>query len=123
MKLQFDKDLEYQKQAVAAVVDLFKGQTPMQSNFTVTAWGRQIGMYDTANGIGNRLEIDEEDILSNLNAVQLRNGIAQTKNLKPGQYDFDVEMETGTGKTYVYLRTILELNKNTANDLEWFHRM
>ena len=112
MKLQFDKDLEYQKQAVAAVVDLFKGQTPMQSNFTVTGWGRQIGMFDTAHGIGNRLEIDEEDILNNLHAVQLRNGIAQTKILKIGQYDFDVEMETGTGKTYVYLRTILELNKN-----------
>ncbi|MDD4592549.1 MAG: DEAD/DEAH box helicase family protein [Parabacteroides sp.] len=84
----------------------------MQSNFTVTGWGRQIGLYDTDHGIGNRLEIDEEDILNNLNAVQLRNGIAQTKNLKPGQYDFDVEMETGTGKTYVYLRTILELHKN-----------
>ncbi|MDD3024537.1 MAG: DEAD/DEAH box helicase family protein, partial [Syntrophomonadaceae bacterium] len=112
MKLKFDKDLVYQNQAVAAVVDLFKGQTPMQSNFTVTAWGIQIGMYDTANGIGNRLEIDEEDILTNLNAVQLRNGIAQTKYLRPGQYDFDVEMETGTGKTYVYLRTILELHKN-----------
>jgi len=112
MKLQFDKDLIYQKQAVAAVVDLFKGQTPMQSNFTVTTWGRQIGIFDTNHGIGNRLELDEEDILNNLNAVQLRNGIAQTKSLKAGQYDFDVEMETGTGKTYVYLRTILELNKN-----------
>ncbi|MEA1959960.1 MAG: DEAD/DEAH box helicase family protein [Bacillota bacterium] len=112
MKLQFDKDLEYQKQAVEAVVDLFKGQTPMQSNFTVTGWGKQIGLYDTDHGIGNRLELDEEDIFNNLHEVQLRNGIAQTKSLKPGQYDFDVEMETGTGKTYVYLRTILELNKN-----------
>ncbi len=84
MKLQFDKDLEYQKQAVAAVVDLFKGQTPVQSNFTVMAWGRQIGMFDTEHGVGNRLEFDEEDILTNLHAVQLRNGIAQTSSLKPG---------------------------------------
>ena len=45
MKLQFDKDLEYQKQAVAAVVELFKGQTPMQSNFTVTGWTRKILPY------------------------------------------------------------------------------
>ncbi len=112
MKLQFDKDLEYQKQAVAAVVDLFKGQTPAQSNFTVAAWGGRVGMFDTENGIGNRLELDEEDILKNLHKVQLKNGVAPTKSLKTGQYDFDVEMETGTGKTYVYLRTILELNKN-----------
>ena len=108
MKLQFDKDLEYQKQAVAAVVDLFKGQTPMQSNFTVTAWGRQIGMYDTEHGIGNRLELDEEDILANLQEVQLRNGIAQTTKLKSGEYSSDLEMETGTGKTYVICAAILD---------------
>ncbi|MDA8226713.1 MAG: DEAD/DEAH box helicase family protein [Desulfitobacterium hafniense] len=112
MKLKFEADLEYQKQAVAVVVDLFKGQTPMQSNFTVTAYAGQIGMYDTEHGVGNKLELDEEDILNNLGEVQLRNGIAQTKSLRAGQYDFDVEMETGTGKTYVYLRTIFELNKS-----------
>ena len=116
MKLQFDKDLEYQKQAIAAVVDLFKGQTPMQSNFTVTAhynqFAGQIGLQHTEHGVGNKLEIDEEDILKNLQNVQLRNGIAQTKVLKKDHYDFDVEMETGTGKTYVYLRTIFELYKN-----------
>ena len=112
MKLQFDKDLPYQRQAIAAVVDLFKGQTPRQSNFTVAAWGKQIGMLDTDHGVGNRLELDEGDIIKNLQAVQLRQGLAQTKLLKKGQYDFAVEMETGTGKTYVYLRTILELNKN-----------
>jgi type III restriction enzyme len=76
MKLQFDKDLEYQKQAVAAVVDLFKGQTPVQSNFTVMAWSGQVGMFDTEHGVGNRLELDEEDILNNLKVVQLRNCIA-----------------------------------------------
>jgi type III restriction enzyme len=112
MKLQFDKDLEYQKQAVAAVVDLFKGQTPARSNFTVCSLGGVFGISVTEHGVGNRLELDEEDILKNLNKIQLQNGIAQTKGLKPGHYDFDIEMETGTGKTYVYLRTILELNKN-----------
>jgi type III restriction enzyme len=112
MKLQFDKNLEYQHQAIASIVDLFRGQTPMQTNFTVSAYRGQIGLYDSTNGIGNRLELDEDEILENLQAIQLRNGLAQTKSLKAGKYDFDIDMETGTGKTYVYLRTILELHKN-----------
>lgn len=111
MKLQFDKNLEYQLQAIASIVDLFRGQTPMQTNFTVSAYKGGIGLVDSGNGIGNRLELDEEEILKNLQEVQLRNGLPQTKTLKAGNYDFDVEMETGTGKTYVYLRTILELHK------------
>src|SRR5690606_18044710 len=94
------------------VVDLFRGQTPMHTNFTVSAYNGQIGLFDTENGIGNRLELDEEEILKNLQEVQLRNGLPQTKYLKAGEYDFDIEMETGTGKTYVYLRTIFELHKN-----------
>lgn len=111
MKLQFDKNLEYQHQAIASIVDLFRGQTPMQTNFTVSDYNGQVGLFDTGNGIGNRLELDEEEILKNLQEVQLRNGLPQTKTLKAGNYDFDVEMETGTGKTYVYIRTILELHK------------
>lgn len=111
MKLQFDANLHYQEQAVSAVVDLFRGQTPKQSNFTVSAYAGQIGMEENEHGIGNKLELDEVDLLENLQAVQLRGGLPQTKSLKRGAYDFDVEMETGTGKTYVYLRTIFELNK------------
>ncbi|MEG0396811.1 MAG: DEAD/DEAH box helicase family protein, partial [Oscillospiraceae bacterium] len=111
MKLQFDANLHYQEQAVSAVVDLFRGQTPKQSNFTVSAYAGQIGIYDTEHGIGNKLELTEEEILANLQDIQLRNGLPQTKRLKKGCFDFDVEMETGTGKTYVYLRTIFELNK------------
>ena len=112
MKLQFDANLEYQEQAISSIVDIFRGQTPMQSNFTVSAYSGQIGLFDSTNGIGNRLELDEDEILENLQAIQLRNGLAQTKALKTGKYDFDVEMETGTGKTYVYLRTIFEIHKN-----------
>ncbi|HBH13114.1 MAG TPA: type III restriction endonuclease subunit R [Clostridiales bacterium] len=111
MKLQFNPNLDYQQQAIASVVDLFLGQTPKQSNFTVSYMCGQIGVFDTQNGIGNKLELDEEDILRNLQVVQLRNGLPQTKKLIRGQYDFDIEMETGTGKTYVYLRSIYELNK------------
>lgn len=110
MKLQFDANLHYQEQAVSAVVDLFRGQTPKQSSFTISNYSDQGTMY-TDNGIGNKLELVDEEILENLQAVQLRNGLPQTKALKKGAYDFDIEMETGTGKTYVYLRTIFELNK------------
>ena len=111
MKLQFNPNLDYQHHAISSVVDLFLGQTPKQSNFTVSYVTTQPGLYDTDNGIGNWLELDEEDILRNLQAVQLRNGLPQTKKLIRGKYDFDIEMETGTGKTYVYLRSIYELNK------------
>ena len=112
MKLKFNPDLEFQRQAVAAAVDLFIGQTPKQSNFTVSHMIGQIGLMDTQNGIGNKLELDEEDILANLQAVQLRNGLKKTDIFKTSVYNFDIEMETGTGKTYVYLRTIFELNQH-----------
>lgn len=113
MKLQFDANLEYQEQAVSSVVDLFRGQTPKQSNFTVSLYNTMEGQgtFFSTTGIGNKLELDEEDILDNLNEVQLRNGLKQSTALEHGKYDFDIEMETGTGKTYVYLRTIFELNK------------
>ena len=113
MKLQFDANLEYQEQAISSVVDLFRGQTPKHSNFTVSLYNTMEGQgtFFSTTGIGNKLELDEEDILDNLNEVQLRNGLKQSTALEHGKYDFDIEMETGTGKTYVYLRTIFELSK------------
>lgn len=113
MKLQFDANLDYQEQAVSSVVDLFRGQTPKQSNFTVSLYNEIEGQGTmfTTTGIGNKLELDEEDIFENLKEIQLRNGLKQSASLERGKYDFDIEMETGTGKTYVYLRTIFELNK------------
>ena len=60
-------------------------------------------------GIGNRLTLLDEELLANLHAIQLRHGLAPSASLASG--DFTVEMETGTGKTYVYLRTVFELNK------------
>ena len=89
MKLKFDSTLEYQHQAVLSVVDLFRGQTPKQSNFTVTSYTGQVGMYDSANGVGNKLDLSDEGILANLNEIQLRNGLPQTNNLKAEEYDFD----------------------------------
>ena len=113
MKLHFEPDLDFQRQAIDAVCDLFRGQEVCRTEFTVTrdAGGDQwpLAFADNDLGIGNRLSLPDEQILDNLKAVQLRNGLPPSDTLESG--DFTVEMETGTGKTYVYLRTILELNK------------
>jgi type III restriction enzyme len=119
MELHFEDDLDYQKTAIDSVVSLFKGQEISRSEFTVTFQPHSymqgnpnlsLGMEESQFGIGNRLVLVDEEIEQNLRKVQLQNGLRPTKKLGSG--DFTVEMETGTGKTYVYLRTIFELNKN-----------
>jgi type III restriction enzyme len=114
MKLHFEPDLDYQKRAIEAVADLFRGQEINRTEFTVTrqeAGGLQgeLGLVESELGIGNRLTLLDDEIITNLKDIQLRNGLAPSSALTSG--DFTVEMETGTGKTYVYLRTIFELNK------------
>lgn len=68
-----------------------------------------MGFVESELGIGNRLQLLDDEILENLHAIQLKNGLRPSESLASG--DFTVEMETGTGKTYVYLRTIFELNQ------------
>jgi len=113
MKLHFEPNLDYQLQAIDAVCDLFHGQETCRTEFTVThdAADLQIRMAFAQNdlGIGNRLTLLDDELLANLHAIQLRHGLAPSTSLESG--DFTVEMETGTGKTYVYLRTVFELNR------------
>lgn len=112
MKLHFEANLDYQLQAIEAVCDLFRGQEICRSEFTVTKnalGGSFLPGMESDLGIGNRLSLLDEEILGNLNDIQLRNGLPPSERLDSG--DFTIEMETGTGKTYVYLRTIFELNK------------
>ena len=124
MKLHFEPDLDYQLQAIEAVCDLFRGQEVCRTEFTVTMKApapaddlfpgtapRQLtlGVAESDLGVGNRLTLLDDELHSNLQDVQLRNGLPPSGTLASG--DFTVEMETGTGKTYVYLRTIFELNK------------
>lgn len=112
MKLYFEPDLDFQLQAIEAVCDLFRGQEVCRSEFTVTPGPSEAQdrlFAESHLGIGNRLTLLDEEILSNLKDVQIRNGVSPSDSLASG--DFTVEMETGTGKTYVYLRTIFELNK------------
>ena len=113
MKLQFEPDLEFQIQAVEAVCDLFRGQEICRTEFTVTADPSQpqarLAPFENELGVGNRFTLLDDEIFENLKDIQLRNSIVPSDSLDSG--DFTVEMETGTGKTYVYLRTIFELNK------------
>jgi len=114
MKLQFESDLDYQHAAIEAVCDLFRGQETNRTEFTVTrAAGSdvqgELGLMESELGIGNRLTLLDDEIIGNLTDIQLRNGLPPSTGLTSG--DFTVEMETGTGKTYVYLRTVFELNK------------
>jgi len=113
MKLKFEPDLDFQLQAVDAICDLFHGQEICQTEFAVIESGTtsqlRIAFDEVEVGIGNRLNLLDEQILKNLNDIQIRNGLQPSRVLNSA--DFTVEMETGTGKTYVYLRTIFELNR------------
>lgn len=113
MKLHFEPNLDYQLQAIEAVCGLFHGQETCRTEFTVTRDGAdaqtRLAFAQNDLGIGNRLTLLDDEMLANLHAIQLRHGLAPSTSLTSG--DFTVEMETGTGKTYVYLRTVFELNK------------
>jgi type III restriction enzyme len=127
MKLHFESNLDYQHAAIEAVCDLFRGQEVCRTEFTVSSQSAQsvvgqgelplggsftqgqLGLVQNELGVGNRLTLLDDELLANLNDIQLHNGLRPSSVLTSG--DFTVEMETGTGKTYVYLRTIFELNK------------
>lgn len=121
---QFDSHQQYQLDAIASVVDLFDGQ-PKDADKIATILRGVVSTKTDAQGelavdtaqeigaIGNNLVLDNAAILANLQAVQDRNGLEVSNTLAQendaAKLDFDIEMETGTGKTYVYLRTVFEL--------------
>lgn len=125
MKLNFDANQTYQTDAVKSVTDLFEGQPLKQGDFELSLSGDELNLG--VGGFGNRFALSEEELLKNLKAVQKSNELAESGSLEYIKYEdednegkkiitcnfpnFTVEMETGTGKTYVYLRTIYELNK------------
>lgn len=106
MKLKF-KNQDFQTDAVNAVVDLFTGQEKTRSTFSVVEEKQMSLMNDL--GVGNALYIDGQAISNNMHAVQKRNRLPMTPTADDMQ--FCIEMETGTGKTYVYTKTIFELNR------------
>lgn len=121
MEFKFDAHQQYQQDAIAAVADLFEGQPSDVASLMTTLQGiapdsgDQVRAFEIASevgAVGNNLMLDNPAILQNLQAIQDRNGLEVVGELAGGELDFDVEMETGTGKTYVYLRTVFELAKN-----------
>jgi type III restriction enzyme len=115
MKIQFNPNLNFQKEAISSITDIFKGQEVCQTNFTVAPLKNPsqstIGKINNEGGVGNKLELLDEDISENVRDIQLRNGLKPSDNIDINDLNFTVEMETGTGKTYVYLRTIFEMNQ------------
>lgn len=129
MKLQFEANQQFQLEAIAAITDLFEGQPQGQPEYSVISLGPAGGLFEgqesTELGVGNRLLLPADQLRENVRTVQARNGVEidepstdlEAWRLFDGPANharkcphFSVEMETGTGKTYVYLRTIFELS-------------
>ncbi len=132
MKIKFDGNLEFQKEAIESITGIFEGQESCKANFTVLAPPKKekeyeqisflehspeyqqmsINYSEETEGYSNKLSLLDDEILENIQKIQLKNGLKQStiKDIK-NDYNFTVEMETGTGKTYVYLRSIFEMNK------------
>lgn len=107
MKLTFEPNLQFQQDAIKSITDLFEGQ-PLEDglfNFDLI----EKDTLQLIDGVGNNMIISQDQILENLQSIQAANEIKVSKELDG--MNFSVEMETGTGKTYVYLRTIYELNQ------------
>lgn len=126
MKLQF-KIQQYQTDAVESVVGVFagqpntgqttytmdKGRTYVESNGTRVEQRTLDLPQDDTGYCNGEIALTDSDLVSNIRAVQTRNNIRPSQELskKLGRCELDVEMETGTGKTYVYIKTMFELNK------------
>ena len=88
----------HQEKAISSIVDIFQGQIKNKSHYNI---------FDGEAVCSNELLISWDEILNNLNAIQNKNAIEESFMLQG--LDFTIEMETGTGKTFVYIKTILEL--------------
>lgn len=130
MKFNF-KIQQYQTDAVDAVVKVFNGQgfydkvsyirdlgkiKPKDTQMMFGMTDEEMELYDPMNDTGYKneiLEISDEQLLHNIQRLQSENNIKQSPSLVKdlGRCSLDIEMETGTGKTYVYIKTMFELNK------------
>lgn len=124
MKLKFKRQ-PFQTEAVTAVADTFAGQPkaegvsykidPGKIGKTSKAGKTQYGFDYSQSGFKNReLALTKDQLLANIQAVQQRQNLPQSVNLvstKVCAVNLDIEMETGTGKTYCYIKTMFELNR------------
>ena len=119
MKLKF-KTQAYQTAAVQAVVDCFKGQPPASAeaiSYRIDPGKAKKGVEDlfAEGGFKNAdLKLTDSTLLENITQIQHQQNLPQSSELvktKVSRVNLDIEMETGTGKTYCYIKTIFELNK------------
>lgn len=127
MKFNF-KIQQYQTDAVEAVINVFNGQgfhknggyirdlgtlerpTAVQTSFLDED---EANIYDDTGFKNDELDITDTQLLTNIQKLQKDNNIKVSPSLVKnfGKCSLDIEMETGTGKTYVYIKTMFELNK------------
>ena len=112
MKFQFESNLEHQDKAIKSIIDIFSGIKTRNGMFTIER--NQISLDNNYKiGISNIIQTNNwiRDIAQdNLHGIQTENGLP--KSIIDNDFPtFDIEMETGTGKTYVFLKTILELSR------------
>lgn len=115
MKLQF-KHQKFQADAAKAVVDVFAGQPYLTTNYRIDNGSGiyQTDMETSFTGWRNEHivpELNDSIILEHLQKIQRTNQIEPSKQLE-GHYNLTIEMETGVGKTYTYIKTMYELNKH-----------
>ena len=115
MKFIFDANQQYQLDAISSTVSLFKGQKENRGAYEIS-FRKEVAfmgqsLVQTTLGLGNNLDIDDNVFQENLFLVQKNNSILQEASVQSRGRNFSIEMETGTGKTYIYLRTLFELNK------------
>lgn len=118
MKLQF-KVQQYQTEAVDAVVDVFSGQPYADGVKYRIDPGKEAAqtLLEDAGLRNAEIAMTPPQLLTNVHRVQQERGLALSKDLKDpvkksaAPINLDIEMETGTGKTYVYIKTIMELHK------------
>ena len=107
MRLQFKRQ-KFQQDASDAVCNIFQGQPYSSINYILDT-GKNIVLHDTA-WANAKIELDDETILARVQKIQRENQITVSEKLE-GKYNFTIEMETGVGKTYTYIKTMFELYK------------
>ena len=97
------KNQSFQSQAANSVCDLFIGQPLQSENFSLSR------LDQLSVGSNNKISVSDETVLKNLRGIQARNNLPLSEKLDG--LNFSVEMETGVGKTYTYIKTMYELNR------------
>lgn len=123
VEIRFDPNQQYQREAIDAVVELFSGQEGLEQGLGMPSLAEDGALFEEVV-FGNSLKLSPETVWRNLRRVQDRPVLLEDgsevpavgeplrRDIADGEFPhhFNVEMETGTGKTYVYLRTIAELH-------------